>query len=117
MSRRPQLPSSLDGSLTPFLSRGRLREQAAIVDDMLGGVERLHHEANRTPETYRWFKDYQARLEPREVQQEHSLSTGMEALLKRVEERKKERQASVVDAKFTVVEAPRAAEEQPDEGS
>jgi hypothetical protein len=114
MTRR-NLPSSFDGSLTPFMSRARLRSQADDVDAMLGGTERLYHEANRTPETYRWFKDYQAKLQPKEATVEHGISSGVEALLKRVEERKKERAAQVIDGSFR--DLTHATQEQPDEGS
>ncbi len=116
MTRR-NLPTSFDGALTPHMSRARLREQCDDVDAMLGGTERMVHEANRSPDAYWEFQKLRVKAMPKEVEQTHQLSTGMEALLKRVEERKKERQAEVVDAKFTVVEEHHAAQEQSDEGS
>jgi hypothetical protein len=109
MSQRPKLPSSVDGMLSPFMSKNRLRTQCDDVDAMLGGAERLYHEASRSPEAYWEFKKLQAKMQPKEVMEEHSLSSGMEALLKRVEERKKARIEQVVDVPFVeVTNAPAA---------
>jgi len=115
---RHNLPSSFDGSLTPHMSRSRLREQCDDVDAMLGGTERMVHEANRSPDAYWEFQRLRVKSMPKEVTQEHSLSTGMEALLKRVEERKKERAIQIIDVEPVVIkDSYHAAEEQPDEGS
>ena len=108
---KPELPSSATGSLTPFMSRNRLREQFDLVDEMLGGVERLYHEANKDSEAYWNFKKLQMKNQPREIISEHTLSTGMEALIKRVEAREK---AAMIEGTYTVVEESHAPDAQPD---
>lgn len=84
------------GALMPHLSARRRHEICDTVFEMLGGVERLHHEANRDRESYWEFMKMWQKGLPRAVATEHSANTdSMEKLLDRLDER--ERGAKTID--------------------
>lgn len=83
------LPLTLPGGqLMPHMSARRRHEICDTVFEMLGGTERLRHEANRNPEAY-W--DFMTKLWgkglPRAVATEHSVDKdSVEELLKRLDQ-------------------------------
>lgn len=93
------------GGLVPFLSAKRLKDDLFIVYQNLGGAERLLHEANRDPESYKWFMGLVAKLIPREVAVQHDVGANLESL---IEARDRADKAQVIDGDFT--EVPDAAD-------
>jgi hypothetical protein len=74
------------GALMPHLSARRRHEICDTVFEMLGGVERLHHEANRDREAYWDFMKLWSKGLPRAVATEHSVSeNSVEAMLEKLD--------------------------------
>jgi hypothetical protein len=71
--------------MQPFMSKARLRQQFDTVDEMLGGDDRLYHEANASSEAYWEFKKLQIKLTPKEAVVDHGLTEGMEAWVERLD--------------------------------
>lgn len=89
MSDTPKFPLSLPGGqMMPHMSARRRHEIADTVFEMLGGVERLHHEANRDRESYWDFmKTIWAKGLPRAVASEPTASNEqVEEMLKRLDQ-------------------------------
>lgn len=89
MSGENKFPLTLPGGqLMPHMSARRRHEICDTVFEMLGGVERMHHEANRDPEAY-W--EFMTKLWgkglPRAVATEHSVNNeSIEDMLKKLEQ-------------------------------
>lgn len=83
----PKLPMALPGGqLMPHLSAKRRHQVMDTVFEMLGGPERLHHEANRDRDSYWEFMKMWAKGLPRAVATEHSVNNeSVEELLKRLD--------------------------------
>lgn len=83
----PKLPMTLPGGqLMPFMSARRRHEICDTVFEMLGGTERLYHEANRDRESYWDFMKLWQKGLPRAVATEQSTAgAGVEDMLKRLE--------------------------------
>lgn len=101
--RDPKLPMALPGGqLLPHLSARRRHEICDTVFEMLGGVERLHHEANRDRESYWDFMKLWQKGLPRAVATEHSVDKdSVEELLKRLD---RAENAKVINGTATVIE-------------
>lgn len=101
MSSDSKVPITLPGgALMPHLSARRRHEVCDTVFEMLGGTERLHHEANRDRESYWEFMKLWQKGLPRAVATEHSANTdSMEKLLDRLDER--ERASDLTDVTYT----------------
>lgn len=75
------------GALMPHMSARRRHEICDTVFEMLGGVERLHHEANRNNDSYWEFMKMWQKGLPRAVATEHSVNNeSVEDLLKKLEQ-------------------------------
>lgn len=86
MSKIPNLPSSLPGGeMLPHMSSRRRHEVCDVVFEMVGGVERLAHEADRDRESYWEFMKLWSKGLPRAVATEHSVSEGVETLLDKLD--------------------------------
>lgn len=88
MSEAPKnLPITLPGgALMPHMSARRRHEICDTVFEMLGGVERLHHEANRDQDSYWKFMGMWQKGLPRAVATEHSVDReSVEELLKKLD--------------------------------
>lgn len=88
-SNAPKLPIALPGGqLMPHMSARRRHEICDTVFEMLGGVERLAHEAGRNNETYMEFMTkLWAKGLPRAVATEHSVNNeSIEDALKRLDQ-------------------------------
>lgn len=98
---RLKLPIALPGGhLMPHMSARRRHEIVDTAFEMLGGVERLVHEADRTPESYWEFAKLWGKGLPRAVATEHSATKDVEDLLDRLD---KADQAKTIDGEFTEV--------------
>lgn len=88
MSESPKFPMTLPGGqLMPHMSARRRHEICDTVFEMLGGVERLRHEANRDRESYWGFMKLWSRGLPRAVATEHSVNNeSVEELLKKLDQ-------------------------------
>ena len=80
----PKPPSvTPSGMLVPFMSARRRHEICDIVFEMIGGVQRLAHEAERDPKWFYgslWVKGL-----PRAVSTEHTVDNGVESLLDKLD--------------------------------
>lgn len=86
MPETPKFPMSLPGGqMMPFMSARRRHEVCDTVFEMLGGTERLHHEANRDRESYWDFMKLWQKGLPRAVVAENTNSEGVEEALKRLD--------------------------------
>lgn len=81
---KPAPPATTPGGmLVPFMSSRRRHEICDIVFEMIGGVQRLAHEAERDPKWFYgslWVKGL-----PRAVSTEHSVDNGVESLLDKLD--------------------------------
>lgn len=86
-SDKPRLPIALPGGqLMPHLSAKRRHQVMDTVFEMLGGEERLYHEANRDRDSFWEFMKMWAKGLPRAVATEHSVNNeSVEELLKRLD--------------------------------
>ncbi len=102
MSDKPQLPTSLPGGdLLPFMSAKRRNQICDTVFEMLGGVERLHDEADKNPV---WFYEkLWSKGLPRVGGTEVSVSEGVETLLEQLD---KAEAAKTIEGIFEVKNAP-----------
>lgn len=74
------------GQLMPHMSARRRHEICDTVFEMLGGTERLHHEANRDREAYWDFMKLWSKGLPRAVATEHSVDKdSVEEMLKKLD--------------------------------
>jgi hypothetical protein len=95
---RAKLPIALPGGqLLPHMSARHRHEIMDTVFEMLGGTERLAHEADR--EYWEFMKLYGKGL-PRAVSTEHSVGGGVEDLLDQLDRAEK---ATVIEGKVTVL--------------
>src|ERR1700687_2870159 len=95
-----ELPTSLPGGMMlPHMSARRRHEVCDVVFEMLGGTERLHHEANRDRDAYWEFMKLWSKGLPRAVATEHSVGEGVEALLDKLDAAEN---AKTIDGVFTV---------------
>jgi hypothetical protein len=95
--------TSAAGMLAPFMSARRRHEVCDIVFEMIGGVQRLAHEAERDP---KWFySSLWVKGLPRAATTEHTLDTGVDALLDKLD---KAANAKTIEGNFT--EVPDAAD-------
>jgi hypothetical protein len=91
------------GQLMPFMSSRRRHEICDTVFEMLGGVERLHHEANRDQESYWRFMGLWQKGLPKAHSTEHSVNAdSVEKLLERLD--RAENATDITDASYTVTE-------------
>lgn len=88
------------GSLMPHMSARRRHEICDTVFEMLGGTERLHHEANRDNESYWKFMGMWQKGLPRAVATEHSTSEDVEKLLEKLD--RAESAKDITDATYSV---------------
>lgn len=87
MSKLPALPIGLPGGeLMPFMSSRRRHEVCDVVFEMLGGAERLHHEADRNSDSYWEFMKLWSKGLPKMANTEHTASEGVEALLEKLDQ-------------------------------
>lgn len=102
MSDTPKLPMGLPGGqLMPHLSARRRHEVLDTVFEMLGGPERLHHEANRDRDAYWEFMKLWGKGLPRAVATEHSVNNeSVDELVKKLEARER----GIIDVTSTPVE-------------
>lgn len=85
---KPKFPITLaGGQLMPFMDARARADMARTVMEMLGGAERLYHESNRDPESYKWFVEkVWAKGLPRAIATEHSVNAeSVEDLYKRLD--------------------------------
>lgn len=101
--RDPKLPLALPGGhLMPHMSARRRHEICDTVFEMLGGVERLHHEANRDRESYWAFMKLWQKGLPRAVATEHSVNKdSVEEMLKKLD---RAENAQLINGTATVIE-------------
>lgn len=87
MADDTKFPMTLPGgALMPHLSARRRHEICDTVFEMLGGTERLHHEANRDREAYWDFMKLWSKGLPRAVATEHSVNeNSVEAMLDKLD--------------------------------
>lgn len=86
VSKLPALPTSLPGGeLMPYLSAKRRHQVCDVVFDMLGGVERLHAEADKSSEAYWEFMKMWSKGLPRVAHAEVNAGEGFEALLDKLD--------------------------------
>lgn len=92
MADTPKLPLALPGGqLMPHMSARRRHEVMDTVFEMLGGTERLHHEANRNSDSYWEFMKMWSKGLPRAVATEHSVNNeSVDELLKRLEAKERD---------------------------
>jgi hypothetical protein len=91
------LPS---GHIISHLSARRRNEIVDTVFEMVGGVERLAHEVERSPEAYWQFMKLWGKGLPRVSSNEHTMGGGVEDLLERLDEedrKSKEQQVDLVE--------------------
>lgn len=99
MSKDVGFPSSLpSAALLPHMSARYRHEIADVVFQMTGGVERLVHEVNRTPDAYWTFiTKVWAKGLPRISHAEIAVSDGVEDLLEKLDERDRAENAKVIN--------------------
>jgi hypothetical protein len=98
---REKLPIVLPGgTIMPHLSARRRHEILDTAFEMMGGVERLVHEAERTPDSYWELMKLWGKGLPRAVATEHSASANVEDLLDRLD---KADSAKIINADYTEV--------------
>lgn len=85
----------------PYLSAKRRHEICDTVFEMVGGVERLAHEANRNSDAYWEFMKLWSKGLPRAVATEHSASEGVENLLDKLDRAEK---ATLIEGTATEVD-------------
>ncbi len=104
----PKLPIALPGGdLMPHMSARRRHEICDTVFEMLGGVERLHHESNRDQESYWRFMSMWQKGLPRAVATQHSVDNeSVEKLLERLD--RAAHAQDVTDASYTVTDVEEA---------
>lgn len=104
MSDEKSFPLTLPGGqLMPHMSARRRHEICDTVFEMLGGVERLHHEANRDTESYWRFMGLWQRGLPKAATTEHNLNPdSVEKLLEKLD--RAENAKDITDASYTVSE-------------
>ncbi len=101
MANDPKPPMALPGGqMMPHLSARRRHEICDTVFEMLGGVERLHHEANRDKESYWDFMKLWQKGLPRAVATEHSTTEDVEKLLEKLD--RAETAKDITDATYSV---------------
>lgn len=82
----PKLPIALPGgTMMPHMSARRRHDILDTVFEMLGGVERLAHEANRNPDAYWEMMKHWGKGLPRAVATEHRIGEGVEELLDKLD--------------------------------
>lgn len=88
MSDTPKFPLTLPGGqMMPHMSARRRHEVCDTVFEMLGGTERLHHEANRNTESYWEFMRMWQKGLPRAVATEPTANNEqVEEMLKRLDQ-------------------------------
>lgn len=87
MPKVPAFPIALPGGeLLPHMSARRRHEICDTVFEMIGGVDRLAHEADRDQESYWEFMKLWSKGLPRAVATEHSVSDGVETLLDKLDQ-------------------------------
>jgi hypothetical protein len=67
------------------------------VFEMVGGVERLAHEVERSPDAYWQFMKLWGKGLPRVSSNEHTLGGGVEDLLDRLDEEDRKAEANTID--------------------
>lgn len=94
-----KLPTTLsNGMMLPHMSARRRHEVGDIVFEMLGGVQRLHHEANRDSDSYKWFVGtVWAKGLPRAVATESTNAGGVEDMLERLEKVEAAEKSKTID--------------------
>lgn len=101
-SKPPSLPSTAPGGeMVPHLSARRRHQIVDTVFEMTGGTERLADWADKNYGDFItgvWVKGL-----PKAVAVEHSPSQGLEAMLKKLDERDKTGGAQILDAPFKEV--------------
>ncbi len=112
MANLPAFPTTLPGgTLLPYMDAQHVRQIATGVFEMLGGAERLHHEANRNPETYRWFVEkVWVKTTPKRVLNDNAKGSGFDEFVDRLDELERERKAKTIEARAR--EIPDASEAQ-----
>lgn len=110
-----KLPITLPGGqLMPHMSARRRHEICDTVFEMLGGVERLRHEANRDREAYWDFMKLWSKGLPRAVATEHSVNNeSVEDLLKKLDQHEN---TQVINGTATRVGEPEITDIEPEEG-
>lgn len=99
MAQHEKLPIALPGgTMMPHLSARRRHEIVDIAFEMVGGVERLVHEANRNPDAYWELMKLWGKGLPRAVATEHNLGKGVEELLDQLDAAES---ATVINGKVT----------------
>jgi hypothetical protein len=89
------------GGLVPFMSARRRHEICDVVFENLGGTQRLEHEANRDQESYWRFMGLWAKGLPRAATQEHTVGSGVEDLLDKLD---RAANAKTIDGEFVEVD-------------
>jgi hypothetical protein len=104
MSDEKSFPLTLPGTgLMPHMSSRRRHEICDTVFEMLGGVERLHHEANRDQESYWKFMGLWQKGLPKAHSTEHSVSSdSVEKLLEKLD--RGDNAQDITDASYSVAE-------------
>lgn len=87
--------------MMPHMSSRRRHEVCDTVFEMLGGPERLHHEANKSSEAFWEFMKLWGKGLPRAVATEHSVTEGVETLLDKLDAAER---AKTIEGAFTEVE-------------
>lgn len=88
------LPS---GQIISHMSARRRNEIMDTVFEMVGGVDRLAHEVERSPEAYWNFMKLWGKGLPRVSSNEHTLGGGVEDLLDRLDEEDRKSRELTVD--------------------
>lgn len=87
----------------PHMSARRRHEILDTVFEMSGGVERLAHEVNRSPDSYWEFMKLWGKGLPRAVAVEHGANAGLEELLDQLN---KAENATLIEGSAVEVENP-----------